>query len=221
MQPALKGPRLAALFMLGVLQIAVIAIGMRFFERRWPLEKGGPDYRLVGVDRVYTVLNKLGVIPLGIFAITYPVTTELEVLMRGWGYAPPRLETVLPFLRDQWGNPSSAYRFGREVAKHIDHARAHRLDRRLDIDLVRRQVARDLIGEEKADLAQQLAEHRRGRVLVAHQGELVEDERMIDHDERLGQFGLGHGVSPHRKRLRFAECAPHFQAQPELIHGFA
>ena len=87
--------------MLGALQIAVIAVGMRFFERRWPLEKASEDDRLVGVDRVYTVLNKLGVIPLAIFAITYPVVTHLEVIMRGLGYAPPRLETVLPFLRDQ------------------------------------------------------------------------------------------------------------------------
>ena len=40
--------------MLGVVQIAVIALVMRLFERRWPLEKGG-DERLVGVDRVYTL----------------------------------------------------------------------------------------------------------------------------------------------------------------------
>ena len=35
----------------------VIALGMRFFERRWPLEKAGDD-RLIGVDRVYTVLEQ-------------------------------------------------------------------------------------------------------------------------------------------------------------------
>ena len=43
--------------MLGVVQIAVIALGMRFFERRWPLEKAGDD-RLIGVDRVYTVAEQ-------------------------------------------------------------------------------------------------------------------------------------------------------------------
>ena len=59
--------------MLGVLQIVVIAVGMRFFERRWPLEKDGDD-RLVSVDRVYTVLNKLCIVPLAIFIITYPIT---------------------------------------------------------------------------------------------------------------------------------------------------
>jgi len=85
--------------MLGVVQIAVIAVVMRLFERRWPLEKDGDD-RLIGVDRVYTALNKLGVIPLAIFVVAYPVTNEIEHLVRAWGFAPPRLERVLPWLGD-------------------------------------------------------------------------------------------------------------------------
>src|SRR6478752_7365867 len=36
--------------MLGVVQILVIAVVMRFFERRWSVERG--EERLVGVDRV-------------------------------------------------------------------------------------------------------------------------------------------------------------------------
>ena len=59
--------------MLGVVQIAIIALGMRFFEKRWPLEQPGRDDRLVAVDRVYTALNKLGIIPLAIFIVTYPL----------------------------------------------------------------------------------------------------------------------------------------------------
>src|SRR6516162_7878441 len=38
--------------------------------------------------------------------------------------APEVLEAMLPFLSEQWGNPSSAYSFGRQVAKHLDDARA-------------------------------------------------------------------------------------------------
>ena len=86
--------------MLGVVQIAVIAIGMRFFERRWPLERAGKDDRLILVDQVYTVLNKLGVVPLAIFIITYPLVTAIELSVRSWGFAPPRLERVLPWLGD-------------------------------------------------------------------------------------------------------------------------
>ena len=86
--------------MLGTVQIAVIAIGMRFFERRWPLERPGKDDRLILVDQVYTVLNKLGIVPLAIFIVTYPVVTAIELSVRSWGLAPPRLERVLPWLGD-------------------------------------------------------------------------------------------------------------------------
>jgi sterol desaturase/sphingolipid hydroxylase (fatty acid hydroxylase superfamily) len=85
--------------MLGAVQIAVIALVMRLFERRWPLERNGDD-RLIGVDRVYTALNKLGVIPLMVFVVTLPVTNEIEHLVRAWGMAPPRLERLLPWLGD-------------------------------------------------------------------------------------------------------------------------
>ncbi len=37
--------------------------------------------------------------------------------------APEVLDAMLPFLKDHWGNPSSAYSFGRELASHIDQAR--------------------------------------------------------------------------------------------------
>jgi len=37
--------------------------------------------------------------------------------------APEVVDAMLPFLREQWGNPSSAYTFGRQVAKHVEHAR--------------------------------------------------------------------------------------------------
>src|SRR5580698_9203297 len=37
--------------------------------------------------------------------------------------APEVVEAMLPFLRDFWGNPSSAYNFGHQVAKKIEEAR--------------------------------------------------------------------------------------------------
>ena len=37
--------------------------------------------------------------------------------------APEVIEAMLPFLRDCWGNPSSAYSFGSRIAKHIEDAR--------------------------------------------------------------------------------------------------
>ncbi len=38
--------------------------------------------------------------------------------------APEVVEAMLPFLTEQWGNPSSAYQFGKQVARHLDEARA-------------------------------------------------------------------------------------------------
>ena len=36
---------------------------------------------------------------------------------------PQVLDAMLPYLKEQYGNPSSAYTFGKKVARAIDHAR--------------------------------------------------------------------------------------------------
>src|SRR6267142_2021486 len=38
--------------------------------------------------------------------------------------APEVVDAMLPFLREYWGNPSSAYHFGHQLAKSIEEARA-------------------------------------------------------------------------------------------------
>src|SRR5206468_3346154 len=38
--------------------------------------------------------------------------------------APEVVEAMLPFLNEHWGNPSSAYSFGKETARHLKEARA-------------------------------------------------------------------------------------------------
>src|SRR5207247_4391320 len=38
--------------------------------------------------------------------------------------APEVMEAMLPFLTERWGNPSSAYTFGHEVAREVEEARA-------------------------------------------------------------------------------------------------
>jgi sterol desaturase/sphingolipid hydroxylase (fatty acid hydroxylase superfamily) len=85
--------------MLGVVQIAVIALVMRVVERRWG-RNDAADRKLMGVDRVYTALNKLGVIPLIVFIVAYPITQEIERQVRVWGITPPRLEHLVPWLYD-------------------------------------------------------------------------------------------------------------------------
>ena len=94
-EPAFNGVEFV---MLGVVQLLVIGVVMRFFERRWGVERG--EEKLVGVDRVYTVLSKLGVVPLVVFVLAYPITQEIEHLVRVLGFAPPRLERLIPGLQD-------------------------------------------------------------------------------------------------------------------------
>ena len=38
--------------------------------------------------------------------------------------APEVVDAMIPFLREQWGNPSSTYIFGRQVGEYVDQARA-------------------------------------------------------------------------------------------------
>ena len=38
--------------------------------------------------------------------------------------APEVVEAMLPFLKEYWGNPSSAYSFGHQLARHLEYARA-------------------------------------------------------------------------------------------------
>ena len=61
----------------------------------------------------------------------------------------------------------------------VDHRRAHGLERRLDLDQLRRHVARDLVGHQHADLVEQAAEAVGAAVLLPHQRQLVLDQRVV------------------------------------------
>ena len=70
------------------------------------------------------------------------------------------------------------------------HGRLDRRERRFDRLGFERQIACDLVREQRADLAQQAAEIRRRGFLAPHQGQLVLHQRVVD------DYGLGHGLSP-------------------------
>jgi hypothetical protein len=77
-----------------------------------------------------------------------------------------------------------------------DGRRVHGRQRRFDPLVRHRQVARDLVAHQQPDLPQQLAELDGGRALVAHQAELMLDQRVIEHMQigKLAAVG-GHGES--------------------------
>src|SRR5438132_1315927 len=59
------------------------------------------------------------------------------------------------------------------------------LERRLDLDILRGEILRRLVGQEQCDLVDELAEVDGRRVLVAKVRELVLDERVLDLDDVL------------------------------------
>ncbi|HJQ59883.1 MAG TPA: sterol desaturase family protein [Vineibacter sp.] len=86
--------------MLGVVQITVILLLFRGLERLAPAEHW-PDRKLARVDVVYTLLNKLGLLPFLVFVALYPVNDWLQDLVRAYGLVMPTLEQSVPWLRQQ------------------------------------------------------------------------------------------------------------------------
>ena len=62
-------------------------------------------------------------------------------------------------------------------------------ERRLDLDLGERQIARHLVAQQHADLFQQLAEGLGRARLVADQRQLVLHQRMLDHGDAVHALG--------------------------------
>jgi hypothetical protein len=76
-----------------------------------------------------------------------------------------------------------------------DARRVHPLERRLDLDVLDREVLRRLVRQQERDLLDELAEVDRRRVLVPQVRELVLDERVRDVGQpTLRGDGLGHAT---------------------------
>ncbi len=84
----------------------------------------------------------------------------------------------------------------------VQHGRGHAGQRRVDGHRVRAHVPRHLVGQQHADLGEEIAERRCARALHAHQAELVLYQRMVD-DVNLTRHE--HGLL----RLRSARMARH------------
>jgi sterol desaturase/sphingolipid hydroxylase (fatty acid hydroxylase superfamily) len=81
----------------GAVQVAATLAICLPLERWRPVERW-PDNKAVGVDIFYTVLSRVGVLPLVTFVLFY----QVQVAMNGWltdhGWIPPMLERVFPAL---------------------------------------------------------------------------------------------------------------------------
>jgi len=85
--------------LLGVVQIVVIWLVCRPLEAWRPVERWD-DRRAVLTDILYTVLTRLGLLPLIVFVAFRPVQTWLHGTLADAGMTPLTLEALLPWLRD-------------------------------------------------------------------------------------------------------------------------
>ncbi len=90
---------------LGVIQMTFIWIVYRPLEAWKPVERWD-DRRAVVTDILYTVLTRLGLLPLIVFVLFRPLQAWFQGTFADAGLTPPTLEAFLPFLRD-W--PSLAF----------------------------------------------------------------------------------------------------------------
>ncbi len=81
----------------GVAQV-VVTFAICLPLERWRPVETWPDQRAVVVDIIYTVISRVGLLPLVTFVAFY----QLQVGLNGWmadhGWVPPTLELLFPFL---------------------------------------------------------------------------------------------------------------------------
>jgi sterol desaturase/sphingolipid hydroxylase (fatty acid hydroxylase superfamily) len=81
----------------GAAQVALTYAVCVPLERWRPVEQW-PDRRAVGVDVLYTLISRVGVLPLVTFVLFYQAQVALSGWMADHGWVPPMLETLFPAL---------------------------------------------------------------------------------------------------------------------------
>lgn len=108
----------------GVAQVALMLAICWPMERFARLERW-PDGRAVTVDIFYTVLNRIGIMPLVTFVLFY----QLQVWLSGWltdrGWVPPTLEGVFPFLMGHQALTFCIYVLVLDCADYWRHRLSH------------------------------------------------------------------------------------------------
>ena len=95
------------IFLIGAIEILLLAIFLGALEKWRPLEvhtNSGEKQ----IDVIYTLINRLGFVPLAIFLLLLPLVGALDGWLRMQNIIPPKLEDALPFLHD---SPFSSFVF--------------------------------------------------------------------------------------------------------------
>jgi sterol desaturase/sphingolipid hydroxylase (fatty acid hydroxylase superfamily) len=111
----------------GVAQVALTLAICLPLERAFPVERHTPT-RLVATDVLYTLLARIGVLPLVTFVLFYNLQVALGGFLADRGIIPPTLETLCPALL---GHPILTfllYALILDFAEYWRHRLSHRFD---------------------------------------------------------------------------------------------
>jgi sterol desaturase/sphingolipid hydroxylase (fatty acid hydroxylase superfamily) len=111
-------------FLFGALQLTAAYLLLRPLEAWRPIEVW-PDRKLVRTDVLYSFLDRLGIIPLAVFALLAPFFIELESWMRNHDIIPPQLEDWFPGLENRPMLSFLIYLLVLDFSQYWNHRLAH------------------------------------------------------------------------------------------------
>ena len=109
----------------GAAQVALTLAVCLPLERWRPVERW-PDQKAVTVDILYTLLSRVGVLPLVTFVLFYQVQTALNGRLTDHGWIPPTLEAAFPALLGHPVLAFLAYAIVLDCADYWRHRVSHR-----------------------------------------------------------------------------------------------
>jgi sterol desaturase/sphingolipid hydroxylase (fatty acid hydroxylase superfamily) len=97
----------------------------------WPMEKfrkleTWPDQKAIMVDIFYTLLSRIGIMPLVTFVLFYQLQVWLNGFLTDHGYVPPILEGLFPFLMGRQALTFVIYVLILDCADYWRHRLSHR-----------------------------------------------------------------------------------------------
>jgi sterol desaturase/sphingolipid hydroxylase (fatty acid hydroxylase superfamily) len=115
-----------AFVLLGFVQIVAVYVLLRPLEAWRPAERWS-DRRQVRTDVLYTFLNRLGIVPIAIYAVLTPLVDAFDAQLRTWGYIPRNLEDLIPLLALSPLAAFCVYLLVLDLADYWRHRLQHRL----------------------------------------------------------------------------------------------
>jgi sterol desaturase/sphingolipid hydroxylase (fatty acid hydroxylase superfamily) len=90
-------------FLIGVIEITLLAVVLGAMQNWRPAEAWDQNAAAradIRVDVIYTLLQRLGILPLLLFLALLPLVDGVDGWLRLQGFVPPKLEDALPWLND-------------------------------------------------------------------------------------------------------------------------